>query len=67
MKVHDDLTLRMGDLKGVEITHREVKGHSDGWRGTAETTMNFARGSLNFTYALKKDNGSWRIYNYHED
>jgi len=66
-KVHDDLTARMGDLKSIEITHSEVKDRSDGWYGTAETTMDFARGSLNFTYILKKNNGSWKIYSYHEE
>jgi hypothetical protein len=66
-KVHDGLTLRMGDLKSVEITQSEVKERSDGWYGTAETTMNFVRGSLNFTYILKKNNGSWKIYSYHEE
>jgi hypothetical protein len=67
IKVHDGLTLRMGDLKSVEITHSEIKDQSDGWYGTAETTMNFARGSLVFTYILKKINGSWKIYSYHEE
>ena len=66
-KVHDDLNLRMGDLKSVEITHSEVKDQSDGWYGTAETTMNFARGSLNFTYILKKNDGHWKVYSYHEE
>jgi hypothetical protein len=65
-KVHDDLTVRMGDLKSVEITHSEVKDQ-DGWHGTAETTMNFAHGSLNFTYILKKNDGHWKVYSYHED
>jgi hypothetical protein len=66
-KVHDGLTLRMGDLKSVEITHSEVKDQSDGWYETAETTMNFARGSLNFTYILKKNDGQWKVYSYHEE
>lgn len=66
-KVHDDLTVRMGDLKSVDITHSEVKEQSDGWYGTAETSMNFARGRLNFTYVLKKDDGHWKVYSYHED
>jgi hypothetical protein len=66
-KVHDGLTLRMGDLKSVEITHSEVKDQSDGKYGTAETTMDFARGSLNFTYILKKNDGHWKVYSYHED
>lgn len=66
-KVHGDLALRMGDLKSVEITHSEVKDQSDGWHGTAETTMNFARGTLNFTYILKKNDGHWKVYSYHED
>jgi hypothetical protein len=65
-KVHDDLTVRMGDLKSVEITHSEVKDQ-DGWHGTAETTMNFSHGSLNFTYILKKNDGFWKVYSYHEE
>lgn len=65
-KVHDGLTVRMGDLESVVVTHSEIKEKSDGWYGTAETTMNFARGSLTFIYILKIDGGSWRIYSYHE-
>jgi hypothetical protein len=65
-KVHDDLTARMGDLKSVEITQSEVKDQ-DGWHGTAETTMNFAHGSLNFTFILKKNDGFWKVYSYHEE
>ena len=67
VKVHDRLTLRMGDLRSVEVTQSEVKERSDGWYGTAETTMDFARGSLNFTYILKKNDGHWRVYSYHEE
>lgn len=66
VKVHDDLTTRMGDLKSVEITHSEVK-EQDGWHGTAKTTMDFAHGSLSFTYILKKENGIWKVYSYHEE
>jgi hypothetical protein len=66
-KVHDGLTARVGDLKSVEITHSEVKEQSGGWYGTAETTMNFARGTLNFTYILKKNDGHWKVYSYHEN
>jgi hypothetical protein len=66
-KVHDDLALRVGDLKSVEITHSEVKEQRDGWYGTAETTMTFTRGTLNFTYILKKNDGHWRVYSYHEE
>jgi hypothetical protein len=66
-KIHDDLVLRMGDLKSVEITRSEIKEQSDGWHGTAETTMNFARGSLNFTYILRKNSSSWKIHGYHEE
>lgn len=65
--VHDGLTLRVGDLKSVEVTHSEVKEQSDGWHGTAETTMNFVNGTLNFTYILKKDHGHWAVYSYHEN
>jgi hypothetical protein len=65
-QVHGDLTLRMGDLKSAEVTHSEIKDQSGGSYGTAETTMNFAHGSLTFIYVLKKNGGSWEIYNYHE-
>lgn len=67
VKVHDGLTLRMGDLRDVEVTQSEVKERSDGWYGTAETTMNFAHGSLSFTYILKKQDGHWKVYSYHEE
>lgn len=65
-KVHDDLTARMGDLKSIKVIHSEVKDQ-DGWHGTAETAMNFARGTLNFTFILKKSDGRWKVYSYHED
>jgi len=65
-KVHDGLIVRMGDLKSIEITSSEVKDRGDGWYGTAEVDMNFARGSLPFTFILKKENNSWKIYSYHE-
>jgi hypothetical protein len=65
-KVHDGLTARMGDLKSIEITSSEVKDRVDGWYGTAEVNMNFAHGSLPFSFILKKEDSSWKIYSYHE-
>jgi hypothetical protein len=58
VKVHDALTVRMGELKSVEITESEVKEKSDGWHGTAEADLTFSRGSLTFTFILKKENHS---------
>jgi hypothetical protein len=66
VKVHDGLTLRMGDLNKVEVSEMEIKERSDGWHGTADVDMKFARGSLAFVFVLKKENQSWKIYSYHE-
>jgi hypothetical protein len=67
VKVQDGLTIRMGDLNGVAVTLSEVKERSDGWYGTAETTMNFAHGNLDFTYILRKNDGQWKVYSYREE
>jgi len=66
VKLHDGLTLRMGDLKDVEVSQIDIKERSDGWHGTADVQMNFARGSLGFAFVLKKENHSWKIYSYQE-
>lgn len=66
VKVHDGLTVRMGDLKSVEASHIDVKDRGDGWYGTVEASMVFDRGSLPFIFVLKKAGRSWEIYNYHE-
>ena len=66
VKIHDGLTLRIGDLKSVEVDNREVKDRGKGMYGTAEVSMNFSRGSLTFIFDLKKENNSWKIYSYHE-
>jgi hypothetical protein len=66
VKAQDGLTIRMGDLKDVEVSHAEIKDRTDGWHGTAEVEMNFARGNLEFDYVLKKENHSWKIYGYQE-
>jgi len=66
VKVHDGLNLRMGDLKNVDVSEIEIKDRSNGWYGTADVDMNFARGSLAFVFVLKKEKGSWKIYSYHE-
>jgi hypothetical protein len=67
VNVHDGLTVRMGDLKSVEVIHSEVKDRSDGWYGTVESSINFSRGSSTFIFILKKENHSWKIYSYHEE
>ena len=66
-QTHDALVTRMGDLKSVEITHSEIKKQGDGWLGTAEANMNFARGNLSFIYTLKNNDGTWKVYNYREE
>ena len=65
--VHDGLIRRMGELKNIEVTESEVKEREGGWYGTAEANLNFSDGSLHFIFTLKKESGSWKIYNYHEE
>jgi len=67
VKVHDGLTLRIGDLKYVSVGDREIKDKGHGMYGTAEVSMNFSRGMLTFVFDLKKEDGSWKIYSYHEE
>ena len=65
--VHDGLVLRMGELKSIEVTESEVKERNGGWYGTAEANLNFSRGTSPFVFTLKKESGSWKIYNYREE
>jgi len=65
--VHDGLVHRMGELKNIEVTESEVKERNGGWYGTAEGNLNFSHGALPFAFTLKKESGSWKIYNYHEE
>jgi len=67
VKVHDGLTLRMGDLKSVEWSQSEAKERSDGWYATMDAHLIFTRGSLDFVMVLKKENSSWMVYSYHEE
>jgi hypothetical protein len=66
LKVHRDLTLRMGELRKVEVGDSEVKDRADGWYGTVDADLVFDRGTLSFVFVLKKAQGGWRIYSYHE-
>ncbi|HXR39304.1 MAG TPA: hypothetical protein VN776_09435 [Terracidiphilus sp.] len=66
LKIHNDLTLRMGGLKKVDVIGSNIQEHSDGWFGTVDADMIFDRGTLHFTFVLKKANSGWRIYNYRE-
>jgi hypothetical protein len=56
----------MGDLKTVDISRSEVNEHRDGWYGTLAADLIFAKGSLRFSFTLKKENGAWKIYSYQE-
>lgn len=67
VKAHDGLTLRIGYLKYVSVGDREIKDKGHGMYGTAEVSMNFSRGMLTFVFNLKKEDGSWKIYSYHEE
>lgn len=66
VKMHENWTSRMGDLRSVEVSHGEINDLGDGWWGNMNARMVFAHGSLFFTFILKKENGSWKIYSYHE-
>ena len=66
VKIHQGLTDRMGDLKKVGMNQFEVKERHDGWYGTLDADLVFANGDLNFSFTLKKENGAWKIYSYHE-
>lgn len=62
----DNLNRRLGDLKDVDIDSTEVKSHRDGMYATADTWLTFARGSAQFTFVLKKEQGVWKVYSLNE-
>ena len=66
VKVHEDLSLRLGDFQSLEVNQSNIKDQSDGWYVRVDARMIFARGSLPFFFVLKKEDGSWKIYSYHE-
>jgi len=66
VKLHEDLTLRMGELKNVEVDQSEVREHRDGWKANLDANMVFANGNLDFKFVLKKEDGLWKINSYQE-
>jgi hypothetical protein len=66
VKSQEALTLRMGDLKEAHVSQTDCKERSDGWHCTADVEMNFARGTLEFVFVLKKGNQSWKLFGYQE-
>lgn len=66
LKAHDGLSVRLGDLKSVDVIESQAKERDDVWNGTAETNMNFSRGSLTVNFVLRKEGGFWKINSYQE-
>jgi hypothetical protein len=65
LKAHDGLSGRVGNLRKLSWSSLRVKEEKDDWYGTADVQLEFDRGTLPFTFVLKK-NGQWRVYSYHE-
>jgi hypothetical protein len=66
VKVHEDLNSRLGDLTQAEVNQIEVNDQRDGWYATASVHLIFANASLPFTFVLKKENRTWKVYSYHQ-
>ena len=67
LKGHENLTARFGDLQRIEINNSEVKERSDAWYGYYDVNLAFSHGaSIPFSFVLKKQDGSWKIYSYRE-
>jgi hypothetical protein len=65
LKVHQQLTQRMGHMKSLKITNAHIEKKSDGWRGDVEATLVFEKGSLDFDFVLKKHQ-QWEVESFHE-
>jgi Protein of unknown function (DUF3887) len=66
VRIHRGLIDRMGDLKSVEASQGETNEHHDGWYGTVNADLTFAKGDLQFSFTLRKESGVWKVYSYHE-
>jgi len=67
LKAHENLTSRFGDLQRIEISSSKVEDRSDAWYGFFEVSLAFSRGAnVPFSFVLKKQDGIWKIYSYHE-
>jgi len=66
LRAHNDLTLRLGDLKSIDIRESKAQERDDGWYGSAETDMIFSKGSLTVDFVLRKQDGTWKINSYQE-
>jgi hypothetical protein len=66
VKVHEDLNSRLGNLTQADVNQTEVNDQSDGWYATASVHMIFTNASLPFTFVLKKENRTWKVYSYHQ-
>jgi hypothetical protein len=64
--IHDNLNSRLGSLTQIAVDKTDVNDRIDGWYATLDTRMIFAHGSLPFTFLLKKEQRTWKIYSYHE-
>jgi len=66
VKVHEDLNSRLGNLKEAEVNQTEVNDQHDGWYATSNVHLIFAGASLPFTFVLKKEGHTWKVYSYHQ-
>src|SRR5580698_9297806 len=46
VKVHEDLSLRLGDFQSIEVNQSNIKDQSDAWYARIDARMIFARGTL---------------------
>jgi hypothetical protein len=60
------LCAKLGSLKEVKRGGSETTFNSKGAFTTVDATFVFANTERQFSFKLKKDDGSWRVYGYQE-
>jgi hypothetical protein len=66
-KTNESMISRFGNLQRIEVSSSKVENQGKGWYGYFEVSLVFSRGaSVPFSFVLKKQGDSWKIYNYRE-
>jgi hypothetical protein len=64
--IEDGLGKRVGALVSYSTSEMNTRGDDDRLITTIRATLRFERGSLEFDYVLKKEQGVWFIYKFDE-
>ena len=66
VSINQTLVVRTGGLESVHVSSSSVRRREGTWWATADVEVIFNRGSLPFTFILKKQDQGWQIYSYQE-